>query len=330
MTLANATAFASLAAPLAAPDGRDVVLAVVKVTFRRDARGRLALADEQAPVRAGDIPYFPDAEDSSIRYPGDICVEKGGTDVVIVGEAVSPRPVLAVDVAVQVRDRRLALRVHGERVYYRGALGVTVGPAAPFERKPIVWERAYGGATPDKSAVERRNPVGRGFGRSAAELVDTPAPQIEDPAHPITSAADWPEPVGFGAIGAHWSPRAELAGTFDDVWRKTRMPRMPADFDVRHNNVAPRALQFEPPLGAGDPIALVGMTPDGLWKTELPPLPVALHGRYHDGRVVSVRPTVDTVLIEPLDERIELTLRHAFPMGRGKTALCEIRVDTDG
>lgn len=330
MTLANATPFAALAAPLGAPDGRDVVLAVVKATFRRDARGRLALADEQAPVRAGNVPHFPDAEESSIRYPGDICVEKRGTDVVIVGEAVSPRPVLAVDVAAQVRDRKLALRVHGERVYYEGALGVTVGPAAPFERKAVVWERAYGGISPDRSAVERRNPVGRGFGRSAAELVGTPAPQIEDPARPIASASDRPEPAGFGAIGPHWSPRAELAGTFDDAWRRTRMPRMPVDFDVRHNNVAPAALQFDPPLAAGDRIALLGMTPDGLWRVDLPAMPLSLHGRYHDGRVVAVRPVIDTVLVEPLAERIELTLRHAFPMGRGKTALREIRVDTDG
>jgi hypothetical protein len=330
MTLANATSYAALAAPLAAPDGRDVVLVAVKATFRRDGRGRLVLADEQAPVRAGDVAHFPDAEDSSIRYPADLCVEKCGTDVVIVGEAVSPRPVLAVDVAVQVRDRTLCLRVHGERVYYRGALGVVVGPAAPFERKPIVWERAYGGTSPDKSAVERRNPVGRGFGRSASELVGAPAPQIEDPAHPITSAGDRPAPAGLGAIGAHWSPRVEHAGTFDEAWKKIRLPRMPTDFDVRHNNVAPAALQFDSPLGAGDPIAILGMTPAGLWKVELPPMPVSLHGRYHDGRVVTVRPAVDMVLVEPLEDALQMTLRYAFPMGRGKTALREIRVDTDG
>jgi hypothetical protein len=329
MTLANATPFAALAAPLAAPDGRDVVLAVVKATFRRDRRGRLVLGDEQVQVRAGDVAHFPEAEDSSIRYPADLCTEKRGTDVVIVGEAVSPRPALALDVAAQVRDRKVCLRVHGERVYYRGALGVTVGPAAPFERKPIVWERAYGGTSADKSAVERRNPVGRGFGRSASELVGTPAPQIEDPAHPITTAADRPEPAGLGAIGPHWSPRAERAGTFDEAWKRTRMPRMPADFDVRHNNVAPAALQFDPPLGAGEPIALLGMTADGLWKVELPTVHVSLHGRYHDGRVVTARPAIDTVIVEPLDDRIELTLRHAFPMGRGKVALREIRVDHD-
>jgi hypothetical protein len=36
------------------------------------------------------------------------------------------------------------------------------------------------------------------------------------------------------------------------------------------------------------------------------------------------------VLVEPLEDAIQLTLRHAFPMGRGSTVLREIRVDTDG
>src|SRR6185437_14604030 len=298
MTLANATPFAALAAPLAAPDARDVVVAVVKGTFRRSARGRLLLADAQTEVRAGDIAFFPDASDSSIRYPADVCVAKHGTDVVIVGEAISTRPVQVLDVAARVRERTVSLRVHGERVYYRGAVGVAVGPSAPFERKPIVWERAYGGTTRDKSAVERRNPVGRGFARSAAELVDMPAPQIEDPEHPITSAGERHDPAGFGAIGPHWSPRAELAGTFDEAWRRTRMPFMPIDFDVRHNNVAPPSLQFDPPLRAQDPIALMGMTTDGVWTIELPVMPVCLHGLYSDGRRVTVRPAVDTVLLE--------------------------------
>src|SRR5262249_24531309 len=143
-------------------------------------------------VRTGDVAHFPNAEDSSIRYPADLCVEKRGTDVVIVGEAVSPRPTQALDIAVQVQRRKLCLRVHGERVYYRSVVGVAIGSASPFERKPILWERAYGGTSRDKSAVERRNPVGRGFGRTVSELINTPAPQIENPAHPITAANERP------------------------------------------------------------------------------------------------------------------------------------------
>ncbi len=108
------------------------------------------------------------------------------------------------------------------------------------------------------------------------------------------------------------------------------MPLMPLDFDVRHNNVAPPTLQLDPPLGAGETVAISGMTEEGFFGVELPPLPLVLHGRYHDGRVVMARPHVDLVLVEPAKGELQMTWRHAFPMGRGKKVLREIRVDTDG
>jgi len=46
-----------------------------------------------------------------------------------------------------------------------------------------------------------------------------------------------------------------------------------------------------------------------------------------DGRVVTVRPTVDTLLCEPAKEHIELCARAVLPMGRGKTLLAEVQVD---
>jgi hypothetical protein len=327
MSFANASHFAALAVPYTGPDGRDVVIAIVKATFVRRSDGRPALADRQVAIRAADVLHFPDAPESSIRYPSDICVEKRGTDVVIVGEAISRKPAPALDVAAKVRDRDVVLRVHGERLYYRGLAGVVIGAAAPFERKPIVYERAYGGKSADFAVVERRNPVGRGVARTMDELVDTPAPQIEDPGHPITAAGDGPEPVGFGAVGPHWLPRCGYAGTFDDAWMRARMPLMPADFDIRHNNVAHPALQFDEPLVAGDGISVLGMHEEGLWQLELPEVPVRLSARLHDGRRLNVRPSIDTVLLEPGADEVQLTFRHAFPVGRGNSLLREIRVD---
>jgi hypothetical protein len=325
MTIANASHFAALAVPSTGPDGRDIVIAVVKATFVF-REGRAVLADRQVPVRAADVPYFPDAPVSSIRYPSDLCPEKRGTDVIIVGDVVAPGPVPSSDVAVLIREREVLLRVHGERVYCEGLAGVVLGPAAPFERKPIVYERAYGGATADRELVEERNPVGRGVAKTAAELVGTPAPQIEDPAHPITSAEDRPAPAGLGAVSPHWMPRRGYAGTFDDAWLRSRMPLMPADFDLRHHNVAHPALQFDEPLAAGEFVAILGMHEDGLWSIDLPAVPVTLSGRLHDGRRVTVRPLIDTVLIEPGKDEVQLTVRHAFPLGRGKSLLREIRV----
>jgi hypothetical protein len=326
MSFANASHFAALAVPYAGPDGRELVIAVVKATFVRRS-GRLTLAERQAAIRPSDAPHFPAAPESSIRYPSDICVAKRGTDVVIVGEAISRSKVEVMDVAARIRNRGVHVRVHGERLYCRGAGGVVVGAAVPFERQPIVYERAYGGTSASYAIVERRNPVGRGVAREASELVDMPAPQIEHPAAPITSAEDHPEPVGFGAIGPHWLPRCGYAGTFDETWRRTRMPLMPEDFDIRYNNAAHPSLRFDDPLAADERIAILGMHEGGLWQVDVPAVPVRISARLHDGRRIDVRPHVDTMLIEPTKEEVQLTLRHAFAVGRGKSLLREIRVD---
>jgi hypothetical protein len=330
MTFANASHSAALAVLYTEPDGRDVVIVTVKATFTRRSLGRLVLADRQVPIRPSDVPHVPDARDSSVRYPSDICTAKRGTDVVIVGDAISRSPVPVIDIAARIRDRGVHLRVHGERLYYRRAGRVAVGPAAPFTRKPVVYECAYGGTSPDFAVVERRNPVGRGVAHDPSDLVDTPAPQIEHPAAPITSAADRPEPVGFGAIGAHWLPRCGYAGTFDDAWRSARMPLLPVDFDIRFNNVAPPSLQFDEPLVAGERIAVLGMHVDGLWEVELPVLSGRISARLHDGQRLVVRPPIDTVLLEPGKDEVELTVRHAFAVGRGSSLLREVRVDEQG
>lgn len=330
MSLANASPFAALAVPYVAADGREVVVAVVKATFRRSKDGRLRLADEQIPVRTADLVHHPDAVESSIRYPSDVGTEKRGTDVVIVGEAVARAPARAVDVAIQVRDHRALLRVHGERVYYRAMGRIGVSPAAAFERKRIVYEAAYGGSSADLGVVERRNPVGRGVARSQADLVDTPAPTVEHPAQPITAAGDTPEPAGLGAISSSWLPRSAFAGTFDEVWRATRMPLMPLDFDCRYFNLAHPSLQFEEHLGDGDAIAVLGMTVEGLWQVELPAVPVSVRGKRDDGRTLELRPPIDLVLLEPGDDRVEITLRGVLPRGRGQSLLREIQVDHHG
>lgn len=311
------------------PSGRQVVVVIVKASFTIQSGGRAALADAQAPVRANEVPYDLERPWSSLRYPSDLCPAKRGTDIVVVGEAVSRRPVVVMDVAVRARDLTAPLRVHGPRVYYKGVLQVSVGPAAPFERVPLVYELSYGGATADLGVIEGQNPAGLGVARSPADLVGTRAPQIEHPAHPITTAADRPAPAGYGAIAAHWSPRRERAGTFDERWREERMPLMPADFDVRHYSVAHPALTLEDPLAPGDPVAALGLTPEGVLSFEAPALRVVLWARFDGGPPVRVRPSIDTLLLEPGERRVEIVARQAFPIGRGLRVLRELGVDLD-
>lgn len=328
MTFANQTPFAALPVPLLDAAGNDVLVAIVKATFAIDAKGAARLAGKPSPIRVADELHDPGSPQSSIRYPTDIGVAKLGTDVVVVGDAISPVPVKVLDIAIKVKERLVPLRVHGPRVFFEGAFGVAIGPAQPFERVPVTYERAYGGVSEDLSVVEPRNPSGVGVAKRTSDLVGRRAPQIEHPARPHTSASDRHPPAGFGAIMTHWSPRLERAGTLDERWQATRMPLLPEDYDVRFGNVAHPSLQFEEHLEARDLIGVQGMSPAPL-VFPIPALGVAVTGLYDTGERMTVRPPIDTILIEPEARRVEVVARAVLFIGRGKRVLRELVVRSD-
>lgn len=329
MTLANNTPYRAGAAPLVDSRGRPVIVAVVKATFTADAAGRWTLADDPSPVRWNDVLWYPEAPDSSVRYPSDAVPEKVGTDILFAGEAVAVRAAPYVDVAVQARTLRKTVRVHGERLFYKHGSACAVGRAAPFERRPVVYELSYGGTSSDGKVVERRNPVGRGVAATPADLDGKPAPCVEDPRSPITSSEGRPAPAGLGALGPHWQPRVAHAGTFDEAWRKERMPLLPLDFSPRYYNAAPPDQVLDPPLAWGEDVGVLGMREEGAMRFTLPPLLVVVFGKRADGRTITMRPHVDTLLLEPDRARVEVTLRAALPKGRGASTLREIRIDED-
>ncbi|WP_437312616.1 DUF2169 family type VI secretion system accessory protein [Sorangium sp. So ce385] len=328
MSLSNATPFPALDVTFADESGRDVASVIVKGTFVLDANGRAVPAEEPSPVRVADELYAPENTWSSAKYPSDLCWAKVGTDVVVVGAAMSARPVSVADVVVRAQGRSVPLRVHGHRLYYRSVTRVAIGPAVPFEETPIVYERAYGGVSADLTLMENRNPAGVGLARKPADLEGMPAPQIEHPAHPHTGAGDDHPPVGYGSILPFWSPRRELAGTFDAGWQSARMPLFPKDFDLRFNNVAHPSLIFERGLAPGEPVAVLGMSP-APFHVELPHLAVVVRARFDASGKKVVRPPIDTVLIEPARRRVEIVARATFPVGRGYDVLRELRVDLD-
>ncbi len=329
--LSNPTPFAAEAAPFFDERGVDVVVLLLKATFLRRG-GALVMADAQVPVRLADVPTDPAAEAegrmTSVRYPSDVGGEKPGADVVVVGSAFATKPVQNADIAVRAPGRSLALRVHGERLFYKSAVGVKVGPATRFERAPVTYERAYGGASKDGSRIDWRNPVGRGVCSDPSDLDGLPAPCIEDPARPI-EGAEVSLPVGIGALPSFWLPRSGFAGTMDEAWQRARMPLPPVDFDRRFYQVASPALQLDRPLREGDTIATHGLHPAGLFDITVPALQPLAHLRRADGPRVSLPFVLDTALLEPELERVELTYRRVVPLGRGATLLREVRLDAD-
>jgi hypothetical protein len=314
------------------PDGVDTVYAVVKGTFALGGLaewGEALPAAEQLPVAMAPVHHGePDA--SSIRVPSDVGLEKPGTDVLLVGHAYAPGawPVEQADVALAAGPVRRHVRVLGDRVW-SGAAGETIPRPAPFERLPLVWERAFGGTdvvdgTPQG---ELRNPVGTGF---RAPDGDRPPdgvrlPNLEDPAHPILSPKDRPPPACFAPVAAHWEPRRSFAGTYDDAWQRERAPYLPTDFDPRFFQLAPPELVVPGFLQGGDPVEVLGARPGGHpLRFRLPAVRVTVAYALDAGTEARTA-NLDTVLVEPDEMRVVVTWRAALPCDKRALRVREVR-----
>lgn len=176
-------------------------------------------------------------------------------------------PLPTLDLRVQVGPVDRTLRVFGTRVWEQTLLG-GLAPSAPlpFESVPVKWELAFGGADfsdPKRPLEEPRNPAGTGLVRDASELLHKAVPQIEDPRDLLTSARSRPAPAGLGAIARHWAPRRAYAGTYDEAWKRDRMPLPPLDLDARFHQCAPPEMVAPAPLRGGEPVFVENMSEGG-------------------------------------------------------------------
>lgn len=309
--------------------GRDVVVAIAKMTWAVSALGKVTLPAHPTLIRETDE-LVGAGRFASVLAPSDVCDERPGTDVLLVGFAHPPRgaPVAASEVSVRVETgtRTLFKRVivYGPRVWQAGLTGVVPGPAARLDKTPLVYEHAWGGADesdPERPLVDWRNPAGSGVARDRSRLVGRRAPSLEDPQAPIGS--DRPAPACFAPIPAAWQPRLSLAGTHDDAWHRERAPLRPRDFDPRHHCQAPSELWSEPPLVGDEPIEVLGATPEGAWRFRLPRYrPIFRVIGPAESRIVTTH--LDTLLLRPEERRVELTWRAAVPAPRKLEAAPEI------
>jgi hypothetical protein len=279
----------------------------VKATFDIDRNGKLSLADEQEPPLLAPE-YRGDPATSSLLAESDLLYVKPRTDVLLDAHAHAPkgRAAATVPVSLRVGDIEKTLLVHGTRVYYRGAVGMTTSAPRPFVTAPIQWESAFGGTDtthPDarKHRIDARNPVGRGLVVDPTRLDNQLAHTIEYPNGNPAKVG----PAGFGPLASFWSPRLERAGTYDERWARSKKPLLPDDYDDRFANAAPEDQQPAKPLRGGEPIAVVNMTPEGVLRFELPKIFLAFSSKIR-GRVEEHRARLATVFIAL--ERMKLSL----------------------
>jgi len=307
-------------------EGIDTLFAVVKGSLVLGER--LALVEKQIPVTLADE-YHAEPGTSSIKNPSDVSLTKPATDVLLLGSAYAPggRPTTYMDVSLAAGPLQKTVRVFGDRVW-RGSVSASASDPAPFVRMPLVWERAYGGMDHkgDERRAEPRNPVGAGYRAKDGEkpLDGLRLPNLEDPADLVTSPRQRPAPAGLGPICAHWQPRVQYAGTYDDRWQRERAPYLPQDFDPRFLQVATPGLVAPGYLQPGDRIDVRGANPSGTLRVELPPVRIRVT-YVVDGSPQPVPASLDTVLIEPDDGRLVLVWRSALSCDKKALRVSEVR-----
>jgi len=306
--------------PIRDRTGRERLIVILKYTLRSDASGRTWFEEEEpSDIVTADVTEG-DPATSSIRKPSDICDEKPGTDVLLVGHAhPMSRGATATDVTLTMGPVQKTLRIHGLRAWQWGTFGgLLPGPARPIvEPVPLLWELAWGGldlSDPEKPVGDPRNTLGRGVARDPKRLVGKEAVQIEYPDKPV-SGKGVNTPAGFGALCRHWEPRLGYAGTYDQAWMDHKMPLPPDDFDPRFNVTAPADQWSRLPLRGDEMAVVTGATPEGLWRIQLPRLAPGFSAVI-SGRRSEHRTHLDTILIDADKKTIEMTYRAAIPMPR--------------
>jgi hypothetical protein len=175
----------------------------------------------------------------------------------------------------------------------------------PFERIPLVWERAFGGwdrSSPDerKHVCEHRNPVGLGFRASGAPFEEgLRCPNVEDPAHPLKGWGDRPPPAGFGFVAPSWEPRRGLGGTYDQRWADERAPLVPRDFTRRFLSAASPGLVAPGHLRGDEAVTVAGVRAGGPLSFRLPAVPAPMVRVARSGRPdATIQTRLDTLVID--------------------------------
>jgi len=331
MNVKNRTPFAAAPFLLVDAAGQETLLAVVKATWHFDADGTLAVAEEQAAIVC-EPRYLGAPGASSLLYDTDLVLAKSGTDCALIGHAWAPnKGATQVDVTFAVGPVRKTARVFGERFWIKCLGWTSKSRPMPFEKIPLVYERAFGGcdtSSPRKDQHEfsQHNPVGRGLvaRKTKMKVHGMRLPNIEDPHSLISSPKDRPPAAGFGPVAPHWLPRASYLGTYDEAWRRTRCPLPPLDQDIRFFSSAASELTTSTHLVGNERILVEGASPRGRLRLTMPGVAPRVTVRLSQ-RSEAVPMRLDGVTVEPDDERVVLTWRGSLVV-HGRThevsALC--------
>jgi hypothetical protein len=334
MELLNATKMTAGYTMGLRPDGRELLVVVIKGTFTIPTGNRPPeLAEQQADLVMADE-FTSEPGSSAPKYESDFAPFKPRCDVLLNGSAYAPggRPATRVNVGLRVGTMIKSFSVVGHREWKMGWFFVHSGRAAPFTVMPISYDNAFGGV--DKSHPDKGkhrtfvpNHVGRGFQVNLARdaIAGKPLPNTEEIGQKVTNPRGKYRPMAFGSIARVWSPRPKFAGTYDQNWQDNVFPFLPADFDERYNQAAPLDQQIDH-LRGGEDVVLLNLTPQGKTNFNVPKLSVPVTFHLKNGEEIEAVAANDTIIIEPDLGRFILLWRSALPLKRNMFEVSQVVV----
>jgi hypothetical protein len=306
------------------PDGRELLVVLVKGTFLVPPAGRPAeLAPEQEKLVEADV-FTGEPGVSAPLYESDYAPRKPKCDALLNGSAYAPNgyPAERVRVGLRVGSMSKVFDVVGNRIW-REVMG-TVSATKPelFTVMPISYDNAFGGVDnshPD-TAQHRTflaNHAGKGFVHNLETHVfaGKPLPNTEDPNDPVTTPNGKYRPMAFGPVGRAWEPRPRFAGTYDQKWIDNVFPFLPADFDERYYQAAPADQQIDF-LRGGEQVTLYNLTAEGRVDFRLPTVSVPVRFYLKNGQESEESAVNDTLILEPDRKRFMMVWRVTRPLKR--------------
>jgi hypothetical protein len=316
------------------PDGRELLVVVVKGTFTISQNGgEPLLAETQVPLVMADT-FTGEPGLSAPVYESDFAPRKPRCDVLLNGSAYAPggHPATRVPVSLQIGRMSKSFHAVGDRFWMKSLGSVKSTDAIPFRSMPITYNRAFGGSDfthpdPAKHAVCPENTVGVGFHVHVdSEVLDQkPLPNTEEAGNPIIKPISNYRPMAFGPIGRGWQPRVRFAGTYDQNWLDNIFPFLPPDFDEQYYQAAPADQQMPYPQG-GEPVVLTNLTSEGRTVFRLPRNQLLVWFFMKNGEEKEARAVIDTVVIEPDQGRLMLSWRTSLPLKKNMFEVVQVVV----
>jgi hypothetical protein len=176
-------------------------------------------------------------------------VSKLTSEFLVYGHAYPPADSpIACAVRVQLAGQEKTVLAFGDR-YWDGAKASA--PIA-FDKMPLSWSAAYGGADFESNTL--------GKGRAEVQGIRL-LPNLELPQSRIIRPDQEVQPAGFGLLDVMHPQRVQYRGTYDASYLKEHSPGFAPDMDWRYFNLAPADQWMQQALRGDEPFALDHLHP---------------------------------------------------------------------